>query len=150
MPLRQRDDKPSKNVTLNEALNWIAFDSFYGPSPSPAALAAEILGDVDVEALQIKEWSQQTFLEPAKEDFFAALRDGDIPAYGRYSDQYAHGWYANEWTQQTYENHSERRTEIPSEFWRREGMDWNQSCARSQDGEYADIILIPKVLIIDS
>ncbi len=141
MPLRRRDDKPSKNVTLNEALNWIAFDSFYGPSRNPAALAAEILGDVDVEALQIEEYSQQTFLEPAKEDFIAALRDGDIPAHGRYSDQHEHNWHAEEWTQQTYENRSEKRTKIPPEFWRHEGINWDYSCARSQVGEYDDIIL---------
>ncbi len=61
MPLRQRDDKPSKNVTLNEALNWIAFDSFDGPPRHPAALALEIFGDVDVEALELEEWSQHKF-----------------------------------------------------------------------------------------
>ena len=139
MPIRRRE--PSKNVTLSEVLNWIALDSFDGPPPRQAELAAEIHGDIDVEALQINEWSWQQMLEPAEADFFAALRDGDIPAHGRYSDQHEHNWGANEWTQQTYENHSERRTEIPPEFWRREGINWNQSSARSQDGEYDDIIL---------
>ena len=57
MPIRRRDIKPSKNVTLNEALNWIAFDSFYGPTKTPAELAAEF-GDVDVEALAIEEMSR--------------------------------------------------------------------------------------------
>ena len=139
MPIRRRE--PSNNVTLSEALNWIAFDSFDGPPPDPAEFAAEILGDIDVEAMQINEWSRQQMLEPAEADFFAALRDGDIPAHGRYSDRHAHNWSANEWTQQTYENHSERRSEIPPEFWRREGINWDHSCARSQDGEYDDIIL---------
>ncbi len=85
--------------------------------------------------------ARQTFLEPAEDDFFAALHDGDILAHGRYSDHHLHSGHADEGTQQTYENHSERRTEIPSEFWRREGMNWNQSCARSPVGEYNDIIL---------
>ena len=141
MPLRRRDDKPSKNVTLNEALNWIAFDSFDGPTKTSAEVEVEIFGDTDVEALQIGDWQREQSLNAAEEDFFAALRDGDILAHGRFTNQHEHSWHADEWTQQTYENHSERRTEIPSEFWRREGMDWNQSCARSQDGEYADIIL---------
>ncbi len=141
MPLRRRDDKPSKNVTLNEALNWIAFDSFDGPPSHPGAMGAEILGDVDVEALEIEQWGQQTFLEPAKEDFFAALRDGDIPAHGRYSDQHEHNRDADEWTQKTYENHSEKRATITPEFWRHEGINWDYSCARSQVGEYDDIIL---------
>ena len=141
MPLRRRDDKPSKNVTLNEALNWIAFDSFYGPPQSPAALAAEIFEGVDVEALQLEEWNQKQSLAVAKKELFSALRDGDIPAHGRYSDQHEHNWHADEWTQQTYENHSEKRTKIPSEFWRHEGINWDQSCARSQVGEYDDIIL---------
>ena len=139
MPIRRR--KPDKNVTLNEVLNWIAFDSFDGPTKTHAEIDVEIFGDADVEALAIEEWRRQSLLEPAEEDFFAALRDGNILAHGRFSDHHSHGWHADEWTQQTYENHSERRTEIPSEFWRREGMNWNQSCARSPVGEYNDIIL---------
>ncbi len=88
MPIRRW--KPGTNVTLNEALNWIAFDSFDGPTKTPAEIAAEIGLDVDVEVLAIEEGSRRSFLEPAEEDFFAALRDGDIPAHGRFSDQHEH------------------------------------------------------------
>ncbi len=58
---------------MNEALNWIAFDSFDGPTNTPAELAAEIVGDIDVEALEIGEWTRRSLLEPAEDDFFAAL-----------------------------------------------------------------------------
>ena len=142
MPLRRRDRKPSKNVTLHQALNWIAFDSFDGPSLVAAEVAAQIFGYVDdVEQIEIAEFSRQQSLEVAEEDLFAALRDGDIQAHGRFSDHYAHNSHENEWTKQAYEDHSETRSEIPAEFWCREGVSWERNSTKSPHGEYVDIIL---------
>ena len=153
MPFRQRDAKPSKNVTLSETLNWIAFDNFFGPPTHPAEVTLAIAGDVgdvetleagdvgDVETLEVEHFIRRRALEMAEDDLFDALRDGDIQASGRFSDRYEPKWHANEWTEQGYENHSETRSEIPADFWRREGIDWHNNSAKSPHGEYVDIIL---------
>lgn len=142
MPLRRRDHKPSKNVTLHETLNWIAFGNFGGPSLYFQEVAAQILGIVDdVEQIEIAEFSRQQSLEVAEEDLFAALRDGDIEARGRFGDHNFNNWRASEWTEQIYDDHSETRSEIPAEYWRREGVDWNANRVKSPNGEYTDIIL---------
>lgn len=148
MPLRRRDHGPSKNVTLYETLNWIAFDDFNGPEPHVEEIKAGITGDIgNLEAIEFAQYRREEHLSEAEPDLFAALQDGDISAQGRFSDVPVHPMArstkerTSDWTQRPYEDHSEKRTEIPADFWRREGIDWNGNRARSPNGEYADIIL---------
>lgn len=142
MPLRRRDASPKANVTLSEALNWVAFDNFEGPPMHPEEVAMQIHGEPDnVEALGIVEFQRANASDAAEDDLFAALRDGQVQARGRFSRVYAHDWAENDWREQDYKGHAETRSVMPADFWRREGVDWRKSRAQSPDGEYVDIIL---------
>ena len=148
MPLRRRDNDPRKNVTLKEALDWIAFNDFAGPPMTNEEAVAKISGDVDnVEVLEIEYFMRYQSLNAAEDDLFAALRDGDIRARGRFSNTYANALHESEWQEQDFEGHSSARDDIPTEFWWREGMAWEANRVKSPHGEYVDIILDRKAVL---
>ena len=142
MPLRRQEIRAKKNVTLGETRNWIAFDDFNGPPLHDEEARAQIFGEIgNVESLEIELFNRQQLLEEADDDLFAALRDGEVRSYARFSDQLADNTVANNWRERTYTGHSNTRVEIPADFWWLEGVDWNGNRAKNPNGEFGDILL---------
>ena len=142
MPARKGGRKAIKNVTLYETLNWIAFDNIAGPDPHPEEIRGQIGGLIDdLEGLELELWNREQDREEAEEDLFAALIDGDIGARGRFSKTNTRSSSPVDWMNQEYVGHADTRTEIPADFWRREGIDWKSSNVKSTSSEYVDIVL---------
>jgi hypothetical protein len=146
MPFRPRDKLASPVVTLSEALDWIAFDSFDGPGETPAEAAAAIFGYIDnVEEIAIAQYTRGQSIELAMDDLFAALRDGEVGAVGRLATLTARGAGGShgpsKWKSRGYAWDAPERTPIPREFWWRQGVQWGEGVAKSIDCEYADIVL---------
>ncbi len=145
MPLRRREIIAKKNVTLEETLNWIAFDNFNGPPLHPFEFQEQLFGigdELDFESYEIEGFKRVQWLKEAEDDLFTALRDGEVRSYGRFSDQLADNSVANNWREQTFTGHSSTRDKIPADFWWLEGTNWNGNQTKTPNGEFADIILI--------
>jgi hypothetical protein len=141
MPIRRRSGTPTKPVALREALNWLAFDDFSGPMTGAEIEVAITGATSNVETLEFDAFQREPILEEARNDLFVALHDGDIQARGRFSDRSTDQSSANDWREQQYEKHAAERSDVPADFWYREGVNWEANTARSPKGEYAYIIL---------
>ncbi len=142
MPARKGGRQAIKTVTLYETLNWIAFDDIAGPDLHSEEMKEQIIGQIDdVEVLEFEFFTRAQNLGAAEENLFAALRDGDIGARGRFSKTNTRSSSPVDWMNQEYVGHADTRTEIPASFWRREGIDWESSNVKSASSEYVDIVL---------
>ena len=72
MPIRRQKILTKKHTTLEETLNWIAFDDFGGPPLHPLEAQMEIFGHFDdgnVESYEIAIFERKQDIEDAREDY---------------------------------------------------------------------------------
>ena len=141
MPARTKINQDS--VTLLEAMNWIAYDQFEGPTSNHLEKFR-----VDAENNTPKmanhwqqvapETIQNSFEQLAQDDLLVALRDGDLRAEGRLSETQTYGWNA---PNGPWGLHSGKFTPVPVEFWIGGRVTWKDSRLSYQAGEYIDVRL---------
>ncbi|WP_085440173.1 hypothetical protein [Magnetofaba australis] len=147
MPAR-RDIDPPRLVSLKQAVFWIAFDAYNGPSAeqvrrfkdqaegSPEASP----GGMSPEQLRVKAE------ERAWQELREALGQGDLLAKGRFSDQRIRQQWRVINPDEAWEMHAANPTSIPAQHWLEGNVDWRTGTLTFRGGQYIEVA-IPEPLL---
>ncbi|OGT11442.1 MAG: hypothetical protein A2X77_04430 [Gammaproteobacteria bacterium GWE2_42_36] len=96
----------------------------------------------------IENWKEclADYLELSKASIFSALKNGKITASGQKIGKLKKKVSISQWeNKENWDNlkdwYNVKRSDIPKEFWRIEGIDWDDGSAFSPSGYYTSILL---------
>ena len=80
-------------------------------------------------------------LNAACHTLLRSLKSGHVKAEGKWGEERAHGWHANNIEEQEWAGHSMAWGAIPEGAWEEWGVYWHDSVLKTRQGEYIEVRL---------